>query len=212
MSIGEIIFETAKADIGTWEWAGSDNNPKVIQYYADAGHPEITTDATPWCAAFVGSVLAKCGLQGSGSLAAQSYRKWGEAASIESAEIGDIVVFERGKRGGWQGHVGFYAGRVGEKIRVLGGNQKDQVNISEYDADRLLAVRRAKAPRAKVTETKTAKVSVVQIVTGVGSGIGAVAALDGDAQKIVLIGAFVMVLFGLWFFRNRLADFAGGAR
>lgn len=213
MSLNELIFETARADEGTWEWQGGENNPKVVQYFADAGHPEIQTDSTPWCAAFVGSVLAKCGIQGTGSLAARSYVSWGDdVGSIDNAQVGDVVVFWRGSRDGWQGHVGFYAGKTGDKIRVLGGNQRDQVNISGYSVDQLLAVRRAKAPRAKATETKTAKVSATQIVAG-ASGIGtAIAALDGQAQIVALVGGFVLVAFGLWFFRNRIRDFAGGAR
>lgn len=212
MSLNELIFETAKADEGTFEWQGAENNPKVVQYFSDAGHPEITTDSTPWCAAFVGAVLAKCGLQGTGSLAARSYLKWGVAVDLDDAQPGDIVVFWRGSPDGWQGHVGFYAGRNGDKIRVLGGNQRDQVNISGYGVDRLLGVRRVKSPRVKPTQTKTAKASTAQIVAGAGSAIGGIAALDGQAQQIAIVGGLVLVAFGLWFFRNRLKDFAAGAR
>jgi uncharacterized protein (TIGR02594 family) len=212
MSLNELIFETAKADEGTFEWKGAENNPKVVKYFEDAGHGHIKTDSTPWCAAFVGSVLAKCGLQGTGSLAARSYLKWGVAVDLDDAQQGDIVVFWRGAPDGWQGHVGFYAGRNGDKIRVLGGNQRDQVNISGYGVDRLLGVRRAKLPRAKPTETKTAKASTAQIVAG-ASGVGtAIAALDGQAQLVAIAGGFLLLGFGLWFFRNRLKDFASGAR
>jgi hypothetical protein len=33
------------------EALGTANNPAVQAYYRDAGHPEVTHDSVPWCAA-----------------------------------------------------------------------------------------------------------------------------------------------------------------
>lgn len=93
MQLNDRILQIARADEGTWEWAGADNNPVVVAYYAEAGHPEIKDDSVPWCAAFVGAVLAKAGVQGTGSLLARSYEKWGEKVSPADIQPGDVIVF-----------------------------------------------------------------------------------------------------------------------
>ena len=36
----------AWADLGVLEAPGSDNNPKVVRYYADAGHPGVRGEGT----------------------------------------------------------------------------------------------------------------------------------------------------------------------
>jgi TIGR02594 family protein len=99
----------------------------------------------PWCAAFVGAVLADSGVEPTGSLLARSYLDWGDRVDLDAARPGDVVIFWRGRRDGWQGHVGFLAepwGGTGT-VKVLGGNQGDQVNVAGYDAGRVLGVRRA---------------------------------------------------------------------
>jgi hypothetical protein len=40
------------------------------------------------------------------------------------------------------GHVGFYAGRESGKVKMLGGNQGNSVNISAYDSQDILGIRR----------------------------------------------------------------------
>ena len=97
-----------------------------------------------WCAAFVNAILDKHDIPGSESvseypLMARSFLDWGE--SVDDPQIGDILVFSRGNNG-WQGHVGFYAGKVGNDYLVLGGNQNDAVNVMKYSAKRLLGIRR----------------------------------------------------------------------
>lgn len=53
-----------------------------------------------------------------------------------------MVVFWRGSRGGWLGHVGFYAGRDAQgRILVLGGDQGNAVSVRPYSADQLLGYR-----------------------------------------------------------------------
>jgi len=145
MSFNSKVIELARNDLGTWEFAGAEHNPKVLAYYDDAGHPEIGNDEVPWCAAFVGAMIARAGGSGTNSLLAQSYLGWGVEVDISDAKPGDVVVFKRGSKS-WQGHVGFFEGWAGSGfINLLGGNQGNQVNIQKYSVTdgRLLGVRRA---------------------------------------------------------------------
>ncbi len=141
-------YELAKEEVGTVEWAKGDN-PKVIQYFKDAGHPEVSTDATAWCAAFVGAMLARSGVKPTGKLNARSYLDWGVPVERKDAKPGDVVIFERGT--GWQGHVGFFVKDEGALIKTLGGNQSDAVNIKGQQAAKLLGIRRAPVAAHKPT-------------------------------------------------------------
>ena len=73
---------------------------------------------------------------------ARSFLKWG--MRIIEPKFGDIVVFYRGNKKGWQGHVAFYhsKSRIPGYIKVLGGNQKDQVSIARYPNRKILGYRR----------------------------------------------------------------------
>lgn len=136
----KIAYNLAQKDIGTWEWKDG-HNPKVVQYFHDVGHEWVQDDETAWCAAFVGSMLKRSGSPHTGKLNARSYLDWGEPVDLEQATPGDIVVLWRGAPDSWQGHVGFFVSRQGAHIKVLGGNQADQVNIKRYPVSRLLGVR-----------------------------------------------------------------------
>lgn len=138
----KTAYEYAQDDLGTFEWKGKDHNPKVLQYFADVGHAWVKDDETAWCAAFVGAMLKKAGIDGTGKLSARSYLTWGEDVELEDAKPGDIVVFWRGDPRGWQGHVAFYVRHDEDNIWVLGGNQNNQVSIAPYSQDRLLGIRR----------------------------------------------------------------------
>src|SRR5262245_47545073 len=63
----------ARGELGTKEAPGEANNPVVLRYYADAGHPEINSESIAWCPAFTGAMLERSGYPGSKSLMARSY-------------------------------------------------------------------------------------------------------------------------------------------
>lgn len=137
-------YDLALKEIGTVEWAKG-SNPKVVAYYRDAGHPEVKDDDVAWCAAFVGAMLTRAGLTGTGKLTARSYLDWGVPVDPKDIRPGDIVIFQRGGSA-WQGHVGFAHGKPKNgAIEVLGGNQRDQVNIARQSMTAFLGARRAKA-------------------------------------------------------------------
>lgn len=129
----------ARALIGLKEIVGSKHEPRIVKFFADAGHPWVKDDETAWCAAFVNAMLKRVGIEGTGSLAARSFLDWGE--KLDKPRVGCIVVFSRGNPKGWQGHVGFYVGEDKTYVHVLGGNQSNAVNISRYSKARLLGYR-----------------------------------------------------------------------
>ena len=128
----------AWAQFGVREVAGSGHASRVVKYFRDAGHSQITNDETPWCAAFVGAMLERSELAGTGSLLARSYLKWGVA--IDEPKLGAIAVLTRGSDPG-AGHVGFYLGASDDKIFLLGGNQGDAVSVAPFARDRVLGFR-----------------------------------------------------------------------
>ena len=74
----------------------------------------------------------------SNPLAARAWSRFGVGSD---AAIGTVLVFWRGSRSGWQGHVGFYAGEDESAFHVLGGNQTDAVTVARIGKDRLLSMR-----------------------------------------------------------------------
>lgn len=139
-------YGLAKTHVGLREIPGAEHNPKIVQMFKDVGHEWVKDDETSWCAAFVGSMLKRSGVKGTEKLNARSYKDWGDPVDLKDAKHGDIVVFWRESPTSWKGHVGFYAGRDGLHIEVLGGNQSNEVNVQSYPVSRLLAVRRLTAP------------------------------------------------------------------
>jgi len=206
------VYEVATTYLGLKEYPGARNNETIVGFAAAVGHSWVKDDETPWCASFVGAVLAQVGLPHTGQLNARSYLTWGEEVSIADAEVGDILVFWRGSPHAATGHVGFYAGKDERGILVLGGNQGNAVSISPYSFSRLLAVRRAPVPRATPAQSSTVQASAIQITSGVGAGLAAVGALDGTAQIVALAFAGIVILAAAWVMRERLRKWAGGDR
>lgn len=143
MNYNPLILEAAGNYVGEAEWPGAKNNPVIQGFFAASGHSEKMADEVPWCAAFVGAVLAQVGLIGTGKLNARSYVDWGEEVPISQAKPGDIVVFWRVSPQSWQGHVAFFLHFKGDRVVVRGGNQRNKVSDEEYPTSQIIAVRRA---------------------------------------------------------------------
>lgn len=131
-------MEYARGEIGVRERAGKAINPRIKAYYEEADHPYVKDDAVPWCAAFVGAMLKRAGLKGTGALTARSYLRWGKP--LARPQPGAIMVFKRGNSE-WQGHVAFYVTQDDTHYHVLGGNQGNAVSIARYKKDDLLGIR-----------------------------------------------------------------------
>ena len=142
-TFNHAILEAAGEYLGLEEWPGARHNPAVVAMFANVGQSWVNDDETPWCAAFVGSVLASLGLPHTAKLNARSYETYGAQVATQSAQPGDIVVFWRGSPDSWQGHVGFFVRFEGDNVVTRGGNQGNKVSDALYPVSRIVAMRRA---------------------------------------------------------------------
>ena len=123
---------------GTREIAGRKHNPKILAMWKRAKLP-FTDDETPWCAGFVGACLEQAGFRSTRSAAARSYERWEYGTRLRKPVADCIVVFWRGKRAGWSGHVGFVDSIDQQgRLMVLGGNQGNAVNVKPFNRARLV--------------------------------------------------------------------------
>ncbi len=131
-------FDIAYAEIGAREVRGSGDNPRIVTYHCTTSldAPSASNDETPWCSSFVNWCVEKSGYAGTDSAWARSWLNWGRATN--SPVKGCIVVLSRLEG---SGHVGFFISKTTTTIKVLGGNQSDAVNISNFPSSRLLGYR-----------------------------------------------------------------------
>lgn len=152
----ERVLSFASKEVGVKEVRGSGNNARVVTYHAyarkDNDRAKAQPDSTPWCASFVCYCLEMVGMGSTNSMMARSFLKWGVSSKAKPLP-GDIVVYWRGSKAGWQGHVGFFLEERGGYIYTLGGNQADSVNVSKYSKNKLLDIRRSSKQR-KLSEVE----------------------------------------------------------
>jgi len=108
---------------------------------------DMQLDSNAWCAAFAGHVLTSLGVaspQRYDALRARSYLKVGQGISLDKAQPGDLVVMKTQLRNGkTQWHAGFFVEHDGGKsFKLLGGNQKDQVNVQTNTVANIAGIRR----------------------------------------------------------------------
>ncbi|BCH20164.1 TIGR02594 family protein [Mesorhizobium sp. L-2-11] len=137
---GPVWLDRARTYVGLKEIPGPKSSPVIVRWWEAIKAP-FREDLTPWCGAFVGGVLAECGMQvAKNGSAARSWLNHG--VPLDRPAVGAIVVFWRGKPSGWSGHVGFVVGRDrAGNLMVLGGNQGDAVNIKPFSTARVLGYR-----------------------------------------------------------------------
>jgi len=114
---------------------------------------------TPWCAAFVNSVLERTGFTGTDSLMARSFLNYG--VRTKTPEVGDIAVFRRG-RNSRSGHVGFYVGEDDTYVHVLGGNQSGGVSVAQYPKRMLLGYRKITSQQALAAPSSSERIQVAE--------------------------------------------------
>ena len=120
MTYSSRSLKIAGKYLGMHEWAGAQHNPKIVQMWKDIGQGWIVDDETPWCAAFVGSILGQAGAKGTGKANARSYLTWGAEVMPSDSIPGDVCVFWRGKPDGWKGHVAFLIQIKNNRVWVRG--------------------------------------------------------------------------------------------
>jgi uncharacterized protein (TIGR02594 family) len=141
-------FLIAQRFVGIKEVKGNLDNPMILAMLnLDVSWP--SHDEVPWCSAFANYVAWILRLPRSKSLLARSWLGVGIPIDLSIARADcDIVVIKRGGDDSGPenmtapGHVGFYAGRNGNSVMILAGNQGDSVNISNFPLNRILGLRR----------------------------------------------------------------------
>ena len=132
----------ARSLLGTRETPGSASNPIIIDWARniDQWYPG---DDVPWCGLFVAHCMAAGAPdepQAFNRLGARNWLEYGQAAD---AELGAVVVFWRThKTKSWNGHVAILTGQSHTALRVVGGNQSDNVTETWIARDRLLGFRK----------------------------------------------------------------------
>lgn len=140
---GAAILEVAGTYLGMTEYPGAKHNEAVVDMFRQVGHGWVEDDETPWCAAFVGSVLAQIGIPHTGKLNARSYLDWGQPVPLRQVQPGDVCVLSRGNPSGPYGHVGFVVRFDGGSVVLRGGNQGNKVSDEKYPMSRVIGFRRA---------------------------------------------------------------------
>lgn len=127
----------ARKYIGLTEVPGSKHNNVILGWLAQL-KAWWRDDETPWCGTFVAHCMREAGFElPQHWMRAKAWATWG--ANLRSTRVapGAILVFSRD--GG--GHVGFYVGEDASFYSVLGGNQRNEVNIMRISKVRCIAIR-----------------------------------------------------------------------
>jgi len=95
-------------------------------------------------------------------------------------------------------------------VKVSGHNDYTKAKACPgFQVSRWLASRSPARPLAAST---TIQASVAQIGAGVGTAATALGSLDGTAQLVAMVLAGVIVLAGIWVFKERLRYWSGGIK
>lgn len=145
----------ARRLMGTREVPGARNNPVIMGWARDLDQ-WYPGDDVAWCGLFVAHCMAAGAPnvpQNFNRLGARAWLGYGEETSEYA---GAIAVFWRTHpTKSWNGHVAIVTGTSDSAVRVIGGNQSDNVTETWIDRDRLLGYRAppgwvgVTAPRAR---------------------------------------------------------------
>lgn len=142
----------------------------------------IDPSKTPWCGAFVGSILSSLGypypkaVNSSRAFASPKYNthnkngygttiweKGTKESQLDAAnvQVGDIAVFKRGPISSGFGHVAIVAqpGFPGNRVVILGGNQSDSVTLTKKSVNDLLSITRPPGKKPETYDPKGVAVS-----------------------------------------------------
>ena len=127
--------ELARSQLGVSE--GSAEGRRRIRQYHAQGVGKAHGAKTAWCASFLNWVLKRSGYRGTESAMARSFERLG--TRLQEPRVGCLVVFWRESPESGLGHVGIWLGESGDTVQVLGGNQDDEVRVSDYAKSRVTA-------------------------------------------------------------------------
>ena len=145
-SLGLKALEVAISEIGNGEEGGNNSGQHVARYHGIADDGDDDDDGA-WCASFV----SYCCTTAAGDLditmpfdtsrgAKALYKKIGKAGAFVSNPMpGDVVCWDRGKPGSWQGHIGFVEKLENGILYTIEGNVgrfPSVVHRIKHDLDR----------------------------------------------------------------------------
>lgn len=130
-------YEEAQRLVGTRERVGPGSNRKILDWANGIGL-DYDEDDVPWCGLFTAHCISSQLPDEVLPKNVLSARSWASFGIETSPREGAIMVFWRGKRNGWRGHVGFYAYEDTQTYGILGGNQSNSVSIARISKQRLL--------------------------------------------------------------------------
>lgn len=138
--ITRSAYQVAATFIGLTEIKGVKDNPLVMGML-QLDNPWPQSDEVPWCSAFMNFICRTLSLPRTRSLSALSWLQMGMTITKDELKVGeDIVILDEG---GGSGHVGFFAGFLGaDKVKILGGNQSNTVNIESFPLSKVAGYRR----------------------------------------------------------------------
>lgn len=147
----QAAFADLAAGVREMPGRGKKNaHPSILAAFAAAGHDHIVDDEISWCAAKMCQWQSQDGLPMPPIVAERlmglSWEKMGMAVAPEEAQRGDICTFYYEGRDSWKRHVCYYLGREGNKIWVIGGNQKNAVTVMSWSVNDLAKIRRPVRP------------------------------------------------------------------
>jgi uncharacterized protein (TIGR02594 family) len=130
-------MDIAVAELGVHEDSQpGKHNARIVEYHQTTTL-KATTDETPWCSSFVNWVMVQSGRAGTNNALARSWLDWGTA--VDPPQLGDVIVIKKKTPGTTQAtgsptgyHVGFFVSQTVASVRILGGNQGDQVKYSNF--------------------------------------------------------------------------------
>lgn len=129
--------EIARKYIGIKE-IGSTNRGKEIDEWATSLSGKWLI-GQPWCGTFCAQVFKEAGLSAKVPKSFFRAKEWASTGTkLTKPAYGCVAVLDR--EGG--GHVGIVVGKTKSgKIKLLGGNQSDGVNIMDFEPSRITAYR-----------------------------------------------------------------------
>ncbi|WP_017444822.1 TIGR02594 family protein [Gayadomonas joobiniege] len=127
--------------LGTQEQPGRGSNEAIIGWAQELEMTSYDDDDIPWCGLFVAHCIAAqlpYEALPNNPLGARQWQHFGHSVT---PRFGSLMVFWRGSRDGWQGHVGFYWAEDEQAYQILGGNQSNAVTITRIAKNRLIDAR-----------------------------------------------------------------------
>ena len=116
--LGEnLIVNKAKAEIGNGEIGGNNKGDYVKKYNRGL--------EAPWCAGFVSYILTESNIDSlEYSLSAKAIYNEAKQENrlTDYPQAGDLIVFWRGSKGSWKGHIGIIEKIANNAVHTIEGN------------------------------------------------------------------------------------------